>query len=280
MNIKLTRFSPNRSIQVHHLKHRSPIFEFHAHDSYELIMLKNCNGKRYIGDSVEEVSSNELVLIPPFVPHTWDSKYVAEDIVVVLFGRELLDLTIPEFQPLTRWLKTLKQPISLDLEVSHTNDHYIQTLLTMKKLAPIERVTAVLNLLSSLSHDNYQAEHGDMTYPSAKLSELVAYMSGEKVRSLAECAVALNMSESTLKRWLKKELDTNFTDFYRHIRISKAQKLLASTSTPIPIIAEKSSFNSTRSFNAAFKAYSSLTPKQFRAVYHWRFNQKSSVASA
>lgn len=271
-NIKLTRFSPNRSIRVHHLKNSSPMFEFHAHDSYELIMLTNCNGMRYIGDSVSRTEENELILIPPYVRHTWDCESKAQDIVVVLFGNELLDTAIPEFQPVIHWLKAINQVVTLTLDTKCKESLYKTPMLEMKQSNSVEQVTKVVSILDSLRTSCDKNEPHITAIQQAWLPRLIEYISADEIRSFTDCASKFNMSESSLKRLLKKELDTNFTELYRHIRIKKAQRLLARTSIPISIIAEQSNFNSVRSFNEAFKAYSSVTPKQFRIEHQWRLN--------
>jgi len=271
-NIKLTRFSPNRSIRVHHLKNSSPMFEFHAHDSYELIMLTNCNGKRYIGDSVSRTEESELLLIPPYVRHTWDCESKAQDIVVVLFGNELLDTAIPELQPAMHWLKAINQVVTLTLDTKCKETLYKAPMLEMKRANSVEQVTKVISILDSLRTSCDKNESYITATPQVWLPRLIEYISADEIRSFTDCVSKLNMSESSLKRLLKKELDTNFTELYRHIRIKKAQRLLARTSTPISIIAEQSNFNSVRSFNEAFKVYSSLTPKQFRIEHQWRLN--------
>lgn len=136
----------------------------------------------------------------------------------------------------------------------------------------VEQVTKVISILDSLRTSCDKNESHITATQQVWLPKLIEYISADEIRSFTDCASKFNMSESSLKRLLKKELDTNFTELYRHIRIKKAQRLLARTSIPISIIAEQSNFNSVRSFNEAFKLYSSVTPKQFRIEHQWRLN--------
>lgn len=48
-------------------------FEWHRHPEYELTLTLNSRGKRYIGDSIAQYGADDLVLVPPDMPHTWSS---------------------------------------------------------------------------------------------------------------------------------------------------------------------------------------------------------------
>lgn len=268
--IQLTKFAPNSSIRVHHLRDRAPIFDWHAHDCFELLMLIGGSGNRYIGDDVSKSSKDELILIPPFMPHTWDSTYDAKHVVIILFSQELLNLNIPEMFSLKYWLNDIHNGVSLTLEKSIHYDCYIEPLIKLKKTSSFERVTTLLSVLNKFFNDTQLYEEVFMYHPHRNVTKLIDFLEGQNEKSLSSCAKALNMSESTLKRWIKNELNTTFTDLYRQVRLKKAQNLLACSQIPIPIIAEQSGFNSIRSFNDAFKISLKMTPIQFRNKYKWR----------
>jgi len=46
-------------------------FLWHYHPEFELTLLENANGHRYVGDSLETFGSGDLVLIGPNQPHCW-----------------------------------------------------------------------------------------------------------------------------------------------------------------------------------------------------------------
>ncbi|MCG7498313.1 AraC family transcriptional regulator [Vibrio sp. Of7-15] len=268
--VQLIRFSPNHSVRVHHLQNRPPIFDWHAHDCYELIMLIGSSGTRFIGNDVSESKTNELILIPPLVSHTWDTESQAEDVVVVLFSHEFLNSSVPEFSQLFDWLRGLRQNVSLNLEHNLHEHAYINPLRKLKDSPPLERVIILLSLLSQLQSDCRENSAIIDHAPQSKISKLMAYLEGNNEKSLTHCAETMNMSTSTLKRWLKKDVNTTFTELYRHTRLKKAQNLLACTQVTIPIVAEQSGFSSVRAFNEAFKATFNTTPVKYRAQYKWR----------
>ncbi len=268
--IQLTKFAPNCSIRIHHLRNRAPIFDWHAHDCFELLMLIGGSGNRYIGNDVSESSNDELILIPPFTPHTWDSTYNAKHVVIILFSQELLNINVPEMHSLKCWLNDMHHSTSLTLENNIHHNCYIEPLIKIKSNSPFERVTTLLAVLNSFLNDTQHHKETFMYHHQKNVTKLINLLEDKNEKSLPSCAKSLNMSESTLKRLIKNELNTTFTDMYRQVRLKKAQKLLACTQMSINIIAEQSGFNSIRAFNDAFKLSLKMTPLQFRKKYKWR----------
>ena len=66
-------FGENCSVRVYHRRLPRIPFEWHHHPEYELTLTLNSHGKRYIGDSVADYVDEDLVLVPPNLPHTWAS---------------------------------------------------------------------------------------------------------------------------------------------------------------------------------------------------------------
>ena len=66
-------FGENCSVRVYHRRLPRIPFEWHHHPEYELTLTLNSHGKRYIGDSITDYTDEDLVLVPPNLPHTWSS---------------------------------------------------------------------------------------------------------------------------------------------------------------------------------------------------------------
>jgi AraC-like DNA-binding protein len=61
------------SIRVYHRQLAQIPFEWHHHPEYELTLTLNSRGRRFIGDHIADYSGDDLVLVPPDMPHTWAS---------------------------------------------------------------------------------------------------------------------------------------------------------------------------------------------------------------
>nr|WP_303047978.1 helix-turn-helix transcriptional regulator [Vibrio ostreicida] len=168
------------------------------------------------------------------------------------------------------WLSTLRQGVSLSLADPQHDQIYIEPLTKIKKSLPFERVLILLSVIHQFFCDCQLDADDRIVQPQAKLAHLTEFLQGEENKSLTSCAEALNMSDSTLKRWLKNDFDTTFTELYCQLRLKEAQKLLVRTGIPVNVVAEQSGFNSVRAFNEAFKKHLQVTPVVYRSQYKWR----------
>ncbi|MCM3372911.1 AraC family ligand binding domain-containing protein, partial [Bacillus velezensis] len=66
-------FASGCSIRVYHRQLARIPFEWHRHPEYELTLTLNSRGQRFIGDHVAHYADDDLVLVPPNLPHTWSS---------------------------------------------------------------------------------------------------------------------------------------------------------------------------------------------------------------
>lgn len=85
--------------------------------------------------------------------------------------------------------------------------------------------------------------------------------------SVKELSRYCNMSYSSFYSFFKKTMGQNFTDYLTKIRISEAEKLLATTQMPISQISKETGFATSSYFVSQFKKIKKITPKQFRTQY-------------
>lgn len=76
-----------------------------------------------------------------------------------------------------------------------------------------------------------------------------------------------HLSFSYFSRVFKKIMKKNFKDYLNFVRISKAEKLLCSSSLNITEIALMVGFSTSSYFIYLFKEYKGISPKQFRKKY-------------
>ncbi len=75
-----------------------------------------------------------------------------------------------------------------------------------------------------------------------------------------------NISYSTLNRHINEQLSMTSFEYLTALRLDYACKLLRSTNDTIDLIAQKSGFHSTRTFQRQFKEKYNLSPTQFRKI--------------
>ncbi|WP_262390316.1 cupin domain-containing protein, partial [Burkholderia arboris] len=116
-------FAPGCSIRVYHRQLARIPFEWHRHPEYELTLTLNSRGQRFIGDHVARYADDDLVLVPPNLPHTWSSnaridREAPEVALVVWFDgdwvRRLADCC-PEYAPLRSLLRRAAPGLHFDV---------------------------------------------------------------------------------------------------------------------------------------------------------------------
>jgi AraC-like DNA-binding protein len=273
---------PGCSIRVYHRRITEIPFEWHHHPEFELTLTLHSRGMRFIGNHIGSYESNDLVLIPSDMPHTWASKeaLVASEPhqAIVVWFREPWALQIaelcPEYAPISRLLKHSAGALSFGEEQAHLMASKKPELLSDSSSL---RLHAVLSLLASLgNHEGTPL----VTAPDARrpisddlapLNRVLNHMHKKYSDPLPIedlCAIG-NMSPRTLHRMFVNHLGENVSDYLRKLRIGHACMLLVETEMPVSVIAARAGFYSMSNFNRAFLETRQMTPLRFR-----RFVQK------
>ena len=72
------------------------------------------------------------------------------------------------------------------------------------------------------------------------------------------------MSRSGFARRFKELLEMSFFDYLTRLRMRNARTLLATSTLPVPMIAERVGYQSDLSFVKAFKKLHGMTPRAYR----------------
>jgi AraC-like DNA-binding protein len=285
-------FGESCSVRVYHRRLPRIPFERHFHPEYELTLTMNSQGRRYIGDSVAYYGDDDLVLVPPDLPHTWSSNRSIEPsqpqvAIVIWFDgswvRRLADLC-PEYSELHRLLRRAACGLVFQEGAGAQMRTRLDKLLSHDAR---ERLSAVLDILVWLS--DLPAE--PLTSPSAfdaRAGVTSRYMPDQlnRVLSLIDTqfahplklptlAKAAGMSERTLTRHFTQHLGVSVGQYINRVRIGHACRRLTDTDIPISVIAERSGFPNIANFNRQFKATKLMTP----IAYRQHFSGKKDDAS-
>ena len=82
--------------------------------------------------------------------------------------------------------------------------------------------------------------------------------------SLKQAAELFGYEYHYLSRLLNKNYAISFTDLLSGYRVEHAVQLLQTTALPVTEVAERSGFQSIRSFNLTFKKHTGMTPNDYR----------------
>ena len=149
-------FAPGCSIRVYHRQLARIPFEWHRHPEYELTLTLNSRGRRFIGDHVAHYADDDLVLVPPNLPHTWSSnaridRDAPEVALVIWFdgdwARRLADCC-PEYAPLRSLLRRAAPGLRFDTDAARAMR---ARLLQLLDSSPRTRLAAALDTLADLA---------------------------------------------------------------------------------------------------------------------------------
>ncbi len=262
-----------RSIQGAHFG-----FGWHHHPEIEVAWVVKGHGRRYVGDSIQDFSAGDLVLLGSDVPHTWvtDPKdgQVASKVIQFLPGvfGNLID-EAPELRAIGALLRradrglllsgaTREEVIRLFLRI-HDDQHHswrqVANLVTL--LGVIAESDEVTELSSAAPRPAHDAEK-DM-----KIDQVLSRLQGspDEIPSQAEAARSLKLSPAAFSRFFKQRVGRTYAAISTEIRVLAACRELIETDRAIIDIAFRAGFENLSNFNRRFRALKHMTPRDFRA---------------
>lgn len=261
-------------------RHKSSFtFPLHVHPEFELNYIENARGaQRIVGDSVEEIDDEELVLVTnPGLEHAWvDHNCQSKDIyeITIQFHPDLFGHTMLRRNQLIGIYKLFEyglRGVAFSKEAIHRVRPMIK-LLTCESdsFYSLMKFCVVLHELSKdkgmriLSNSIVGEEKQD-----SNLNLIITYLQShfsETIR-LADVAAMVNMTEISFSRFIKQHTSKSFVDFLNDIRLGEATRRLIDTTDSVAEIGYSCGFNNLSNFNRAFKKKKGQTPTEFRNNY-------------
>ncbi len=258
---------------------------WHFHPHYQLFLVEEGTGTRFIGDSIKPFGPGDLVFLGPNLPHLWrsDGPYFAKASglqtkgIVIYFTHDFLGCSFFE-QPEMAALRQLLDHARQGLEwLGPTRAHTAQTLQALLR-QPIGfgRILLLLELLHHLSH---ATDYGLLTSPgytnTMKPTEtdrmqlvhdyvLTHFPDEISLETVADLA---GMSPPAFCRYFKTRANKTFSEFVAEVRIGHACKLLVRGKQSITQISWESGFRTLSNFNRQFKDITGQTPSGYVKTY-------------
>jgi AraC-like DNA-binding protein len=270
-------FPKGCSIRIYHRRVPAIPFEWHYHPEYELTLTLNSRGWRFIADHIGPYESQDLVLVPSDMPHTWASTSALDEsrphvALVVWFTRawalQLADLC-PEFSGLRRLLKRAAPALAFLQPAGSRMEARLPELLSD---SPRQRLQTALETLSELADAEATPLATRITVrPEASIDSeqltrvlnLLHKRFAEPIRVEDLCSVG-NLSPRSLHRLFMRHVGENVSDYLGRLRIGRACMLLVETDRPIGVIASEAGFSNLSNFNRRFLEARGITPREFR----------------
>lgn len=259
-------------------------FPIHIHPECELNFIENAKGaQRIVGDSIEEIDEEELVLVTnPHLEHAWkDYRNVSKNIheITIQFHPDLLTDTFLNknqmisirqlFRHAERGVAFSRESIAKVRPLLKTLTCENDSFYSLIKLLIILHELSIDKGMRELSTGQFAANVMHQHSSDESLGRVMDYLSRHysEVIRLSEVAEMVNMSESSFCRFFKQHTSKSFIDFLTDIRLGAASRALIDSSLSIAEIGYDCGFNNLSNFNRIFKKKKGVTPSELRDNY-------------
>jgi AraC-like DNA-binding protein len=252
-------------------------YQIHFHSDYELNMVCNTSGKRIVGDSMEQFSNFDLILLGSNLPHVWKAP-TSDDthVITIQFHDQILNSFLMNkrlFSPIKDMLERSLRGLDFSEE---TKQRVKDKIFALSQSHGFSTALDFFSILYELSTSQGQRNLASSTYDtssvikeskSRRIAQVCSYIEEhyKEEINLSHVAELIGMSESAFSHFFKKRTNRSFVSFLNDARIGHATKMLFETTHSVAEIAYLSGFCNISNFNRIFKKSKGQTPSEYRA---------------
>lgn len=253
---------------------------WHIHPEFELTFILSGNGKRHIGNSIEDLDHEELIFIGPNLPHNWygsktnevDSKKKVSQIVIQFhidfLGKDFFKN--PAFVNIFQLLKRASLGICF---YGETRKFARRKMRSMLQMNGFNQTIELLNLLNRLSVSMEYINISCIGFTeilneadTARMNKIYKFimLNFKEQLTLKEIASFANMTPQSFCKYFKIRTKKTFSYFLNEVKISYACRLLIEKKLNVLQICYEVGFNNLSNFNRQFKRIAKMTPMDYK----------------
>jgi AraC-like DNA-binding protein len=259
---------------------------WHYHPEYEIVLVTESHGKRFIGDRITDFGPGDLAFLGPNLPHLYrngpayydeTSGLRARSIVVHFLEKSLGNdlLNLPEAENVKRLLDRSVRGLHVTGATNAAVSRLLHEMVALKGFPRLLKLLEVLSVLAESSEWEYISSPGVTGHnerDSDRLNRVFEFVMQEFRREIriAEVADLVHMSETAFSRYFRQRTRKTFSEFLSEIRLGHASKLLLEDKLSVAEICYESGFNNLSNFNRQFRAFYQTSPLGFKKMYFKR----------
>jgi AraC-like DNA-binding protein len=256
---------------------------WHYHPEYEIVLVTESTGKRFIGDHISDFGPGNLALLGPNIPHTYknEDKYYAEHSklraksIVIHFTETSLGndfLNLPE----ANILNGLFEAASFGIDIfGRTNEKIGAALHDILNLKGLRRWLSLVEILLEIATSNEitsitKTPHiGHNEKESRRLCNVFDWMTSniKKDITLSEAAQIAEMNENAFSRFFSQRTRKTFSGYIKELRLQKAAKLLVENDMTITQVCYECGYNNISNFNRQFLNHYKMNPMTYKKAF-------------
>lgn len=259
---------------------------WHFHPEYEIVLVTESTGKRFIGDSISDFAPGDLAFLGPNLPHLYrnDPYYYntvksdsrkAKSLVIHFLEKSLGDnfLSLPE----AKNINNLFQKSEFGLEIlGNTKSQCIEIfkeMLTLKGMSRWMKLLEILHLLSDsdeLMPISQSHMIGKNEAESDRMNGIFEYVLNnfKNEIKISDVAAFVNLSPNSFSRYFSQRTRKPFVNFVNEVRLNHATKLLQENTKSVTEICFECGFNNLSNFNRQFKSKYHINPLGYNKQFH------------
>jgi len=217
---------------------------FHEQNTWELSYVITGSGQRIIGDTMESFSRNEIILIPPNIPHCWsfdemdaDDSGKIENITITFSDLFLENFkhTFPEFDDIINKILQNKEAMSFK---GNTLIQLQNLLISMKTESEVEKISTLIKVLSLISSSENANAVGKPVIEDKKakrMQKILLYIMNnyQNTITLEEMAKLVDLDKSSFCIFFKKMTGKTFFSYLTEYRIESSCQMITKTNLTI-----------------------------------------------
>lgn len=257
---------------------------WHFHKEYQLFVVLEGSGTRFIGDSIKSFSEGDMVFSGPNLPHLWrsDDKYFEKGKelftrgIVVYFNEFFLGAPLLEKEELSL-VRQLFEHAKKGMEIfGDTNvklQRMLKELLNLKGVESLIQLLKILNVMATtkeyrfIANSGYINSHKESDKTRMNIVHEYVMKNFKRKISLEEVSALAYMTPTSFSRYFKTRANKSFSTFLSEIRTGHACKLLLEDKMNITQICYECGFRTLSNFNKQFKEITNTTPLKYKKEY-------------
>lgn len=280
--LKIVDTQQNRAFQI--MKVHDPYFYpcWHFHPEYEIMLVEQGTGIRFVGDSIERFQPGDLVFYGGNIPHLYrsDEEYyqkkdgLVSQATVVYFKENCLGeifWNLPDMAPIKKLLLMSARGVKFKGTISQQLAPHIQQLDDSKD--GMDRIIDLLTILRIMAGAReYDLLSGNAFANTVnaddceRINKVYQFIMDNysKNPSLDEVANLAYMTTTAFCRYFKSRTNKTYIGFLNEVKISNACKLLIDNKLTLSQVCFQTGFNHFNHFNNQFKKITGLTAGQYQ----------------
>lgn len=250
-------------------------FHWHFHPEYELVMVTEGTGTRFVGDCIEPYRAGDLMLVGSDLPHSLASTSSGRhETMVVHFAGDFLGLELferPDFAAVGQLLGGAGRglvfeesgPVADALGRIGSGTGPQRTLDLLGVLVALSE-GAPGRPLASVGHRPHLPDN-----VRDRMNAVFEFVHAEYTRPLrlADVANVAHLSPEAFSRFFRRCTGRTLTSYLAEYRIGAACRALIETDRSVTDIASASGFGNLSNFNRRFRALKAMSPREYRAKF-------------